>query len=217
MTISLPSLVITVACLAWTATAGAQTSTSSQSTTSGSSEATRPATTTFDGDTGLWYVPTAEVLGRGAFAASAYRSGFNYVEGFSNVSDIAGTFSYGIYRNLQLFGSFKFDTRIDRDLRPIFTSNTTVGGVHPHYPLVHEGWTGDNVGDLTVGIKIGLLSEEQQKPVAAALRVMVQLPTGNKSAGVSTGKADAFIDFVVSKDIHQSVEFAAYGGVAVRR
>src|SRR5580700_4406030 len=87
-------LVITAACLLGAATAGAQTaSTSSQSTTSGSSEATRPATTTFDGDTGLWYVPTAETLGRGAFAASAYRAGFNYVEGFSNVSDIAGTFS----------------------------------------------------------------------------------------------------------------------------
>src|ERR1700720_4735996 len=121
MTISLRSLGITAACLMWAAAASAQTtSTSSQSTTSQSSEATRPATTTFDGDTGLWYVPTAETLGRGAFAASAYRAGFNYVEGQSNVSDIAGTFSYGIYRNLQLFGSFKFDTRVDRDLRPLF-------------------------------------------------------------------------------------------------
>ena len=65
------SLGFTVACLMWAATAGAQTtSTSSQSTASQSSEATRPATTTFDGDTGLWYVPTAETLGRGAFAVS---------------------------------------------------------------------------------------------------------------------------------------------------
>src|ERR1700732_356136 len=178
MTISFRSLAITAACVIWAATAGAQTSTSSQSNTSQSSseEATRPATTTFDGDTGLWYVPTAETLGRGAFAVSAYRSGFDYVEGFSHVSDIAGNFPYGIYRNLQLFASFKFDTRIDRDLRPLFLSNTTVGGVNPHYPLVHETWTGDHIGDLTVGLKIGLLSEEQQKPVAVALRVMVKLP-----------------------------------------
>src|ERR1700730_10338022 len=169
MTISFRSLAITAACVIWAATAGAQTSTSSQSNTSqpSSEEATRPAPTTCDGDTGLWYVPTAETLGRGAFAASVYRRGFNYVEGFSNVSDIAGNFSYGIYRNLQLFASFNFDTRIDRDLRPLFTSDPTVGGVNPRYPLDNQTWSGDHVGDLTVGVKIGLLSEEQQKPVAA--------------------------------------------------
>jgi len=89
------------------------------------------------------------------------------VEGFSNVSDIAGNFSYGIYRNLQLFASFKFDTRVDatcarssRRMRRRAESTRTI--------LVHETWTGDHVGDLTVGLKIGLLSEEQQKPVAAA-------------------------------------------------
>ena len=34
---------------------------------------TRPATTTFFGDTGLWFVPTAEVLAGGKLSASGYR------------------------------------------------------------------------------------------------------------------------------------------------
>ena len=64
-----------------TAASAQTTTTTSQPSSPQSSDAsTRPAATTFDGDTGLWYVPTAETLGRGAFAASIYRSGFDYVE-----------------------------------------------------------------------------------------------------------------------------------------
>ena len=97
-------------CVLWAAGASAQAP---------DDAATRPATTTFDGDTGLWYVPTAEVLPQGVFSVSGYRSGFNFVQGFSNVSDVAGTFGVGLARRIELFGSFKLDTRIDRDLRPL--------------------------------------------------------------------------------------------------
>src|SRR5262245_10953498 len=208
MTISLRSFGLTAVCLMWAITASAQTS----STT----EETRPATTTFDGDTGLWYVPTAETLARGAFAASAYRAGMNYVYGFSNVADIAGTFSYGIFRGAELFGSFKVDTRIDRDLRPLFNSNTKVGGVNPRYPLDTKGWSGDNVGDLIIGVKLNFLSEANQKPVAVAFRPSFKIPTGDKDAGVSTGKVDSYLDFVVSKDAGKIVEVSGYAGAALR-
>jgi outer membrane protein OmpA-like peptidoglycan-associated protein len=210
MTTALRFLGLTTACLMWAAAAGAQT------TSSASDEPTRPATTTFDGDTGLWYVPTAEVLARGAFSASMYRAGINYVEGFSNVSDIAGTFAVGVYNGIELFTSFKLDTRIDRDLRPLFTSHGDVGGVITRYPLVRRGWTGDNVGDWTVGLKINFMNEERQHPVSIALRPSVKIPTGDDQAGVSTGKLDAFVDFVLSKDVNRVVEIAAYGGAAIR-
>src|SRR5262249_49913283 len=52
---------------------------------------TRPATTTFYGDTGLWYVPTGEVLGHGKWSASVYRRGTNWIQGYTNVADFAGT------------------------------------------------------------------------------------------------------------------------------
>jgi len=210
MTISVRFVGLTAACALWAATAGAQT------TSQSSDAATRQATTTFSGDTGLWYVPTAEVLARGKWSASGYRAGLNYEEGFSNVADFAGTFAAGIYRGLELFGSFKFDTRIDRDLRPIFTSNTDVGGVINRYPFVKKGWSGDHVGDFLLGVKFNFLSEERQSPVALAVREIVNLPTGDEDAGVSTGKVDSFTDLVISKDVGQRVEIAGYGGVAIR-
>ena len=70
----------------------------------GGPEETRPATTTFFGDTGLWFVPTGEVLDHGKWSVSGYRRGTNYIQGFSNVGDIAGTFAVGIKSRAEIFG-----------------------------------------------------------------------------------------------------------------
>src|SRR6186713_389787 len=110
-------------------------------TSTASDSPTRPAFATADGDTGLWYVPTAEVLSRGQWSASLYRVGLNYVPGFSNVADFPATFAAGFGR-AEVFGSLKVITRIDRDLRPIFTSDPNVGGVVGRYPFVTSGWSG---------------------------------------------------------------------------
>src|SRR5678815_4292351 len=99
--------------LAVAATAGAQSGTSGTSTAQNpsgtqnpsASTATndvRPATTTFFGDTGLWFVPTAEVLAHGKWSVSGYRRGTNYIQGFSNVGDIAGTFAVGIKNRAEI-------------------------------------------------------------------------------------------------------------------
>ena len=93
--ISLRSIGVAIVCALWASTALAQTP-SQQTQAPDSTDTSRPATNTFSGDTGLWYVPTAEVLEKGEWSAGLYRAGFNYVEGFSNVSDIAATFAYGV-------------------------------------------------------------------------------------------------------------------------
>ena len=56
---------------------------------------------------------------------------------FTNVADFPLTFAVGLSNRVELFGSFKAVTRIDRDLRPLFTSNTDVGGVLAR-ALVHD-------------------------------------------------------------------------------
>src|SRR5919109_567238 len=94
--------------------------TPTQSSSTSTAEDVRPATTTFFGDTGLWFVPTAEVLPAGKVSVSGYRRGTNYIQGYTNVADFAGTFAVGIKDRVEVFGSFLFDTRIDRDVRPIF-------------------------------------------------------------------------------------------------
>ena len=99
-------------------TSSAAQSSSSTATTSD----TRPATTTFFGDTGLWFVPTAEVLPSGKWSVSGYRRGTDYIQGYTNVADFAGTFGVGIKDRAEIFGSFLVDTRIDRDTVPLFFS-----------------------------------------------------------------------------------------------
>lgn len=216
MTISLRMLWLAGLCALGGSTASAQTPSTTQPASQSADASTRSAFTTSEGDTGLWYVPTAEVLSRGAWSASGYRVGLNYVQGFSNVADFPLTFSVGALRNVEVFGSFKVITRVDRDVRPIFTSNVDVGGVIGRYPYVWRGWTGSKTGDLLVGVKINLLSEADQKPAAVAIRGSVKIPAGDKDSGVSTGKTDSFLDLVVSKDIHGIAEIAGFGGGAFR-
>src|SRR3954466_6091288 len=197
--------------LAVAATASAQSGTSGTSTAqnpsgtqtpSGSTSTgdLRPATTTFFGDTGLWFVPTAEVLAHGKWSASGYRRGTNFIQGYTNVGDFAGTFAVGIKNRAEVFGSFLFDTRIDRDVYPLFVADPNFGGIIDRYPRVNQHWTGDNLGDFYVGGKFNLLSEYDQKPVALAVRGLVKLPTGKEDVGTSTGKTDFAIDGIVSKE-----------------
>src|SRR5262249_20112467 len=173
-----------------TSTGQSSTTTQPPSSSTDTAQETRPATTTFFGDTGLWYVPTAEVLGHGKWSASAYRRGTNWIQGYTNVADFAGTFAVGIKNRAEIFGSFLVDTRIDRDTYPLFNPDPNFGGVIDRYPRVNQHWTGDNVGDLYVGVKYNFMSEYERKPAAVAVRGVVKLPTGKKDVGTSTGKAD---------------------------
>jgi len=197
-------------------TSTAQSTPASQPPSESTASETRPATTTFFGDTGLWFVPTAEVLANGKWSVSGYRRGTNYIQGYTNVGDFAGTFGVGIKDRAEIFGSFLVDTRIDRDTRPVFFSDPTQGGIVDRYPNVNQPWTGDNVGDFYVGAKINLLSEYRQNPAAVAIRAMVKLPTGKKDVGVSTGKADFSLDLIASKEAAKIVEVSAYGGYEYR-
>src|SRR4029079_12663786 len=97
---------------------------------------TRPATTTFLGDTGLWYVPTAEVLPKKKWSMSAYRVNFDDNQGFTDVSNWPVTFRYGISDRAELFGSWVLVNRIDRDIRPLYLSSIpAAGGFVPQHPL----------------------------------------------------------------------------------
>src|SRR5881396_4280122 len=147
------------------------------SSTSTTREDTRPATTTFYGDTGLWYVPTAEVLAHGKWSVSGYRRGTDFIQGYTNVGDFAGTFGVGLGQRAEVFGSFLFDTRIDRDIIPMFVTDPAIGGIVDRYPRVNQPWTGDNVGDFYVGAKVNLWSGYRQNPLAIAVRGIVKLPT----------------------------------------
>ena len=80
MTTSVRSITLAAGLALLASAAGAQTPSSSTqppAASNSTSDAARPATTTFSGDTGLWYVPTAEVLGDRQWSVSGYRRGTN--------------------------------------------------------------------------------------------------------------------------------------------
>jgi outer membrane protein OmpA-like peptidoglycan-associated protein len=200
-----------------TQTTGTQ---STQPSTAPASEVqTRPATTTFLGDTGLWYVPTGEVLPAKRWSLSAYRVNFDDNQGFTDVSNWPVTFGVGLKDRAELFGSFVVVNRIDRDIRPLFiasSSLTEAGGVVVQNPLARDTWSGNHVGDFWVGAKVNLTSQWRQQPAAFAVRALVKLPTGDTDRGASTGKADVAFDAIVSKEINARAEVSGYGGFIVR-
>ena len=170
-------------------------------------ETVRPATTSVYGDTGLWFVPTGEVLRDGTWSASAYRLNWDVRQGFTDISHFEGTFAYGIKGRAEIFGAIRLITRIDRDTRPIFGfGGEEFGGVDNSYPFVREGWIGNDFGDTFLGAKFSLMSESRQHPVALALRGMIKLPTGSADGGSGTGKMDFQFDFIASKEIASTAE-----------
>src|SRR6476659_2910695 len=113
---------------------------------------TRPATTTISGDTGLWFVPTGEVLPAKKWSLSAYRVNFDRDQGFTDVSDWPVTFGAGLGDRAELFGAWTLVRRIDRDVRPLFVpSQPVAGGVVNEHPFVRQGWSDNQLGDFWIG------------------------------------------------------------------
>jgi outer membrane protein OmpA-like peptidoglycan-associated protein len=147
------------------------------------------------------------VLRDRTWSASAYRLNWDVRQGFTDISHFEGTFAYGVKGRAEIFGAVRFDTRIDRDTRPIFGfGGDKYGGVDNSYPYVKEGWIGDNFGDTFLGAKVNLLSESRNHPVALGVRGMVKVPTGSDDSGAGTGKMDFQVDFIASKEIASTAE-----------
>jgi outer membrane protein OmpA-like peptidoglycan-associated protein len=178
--------------------------------------APRPAIPTFLGDTGLWFVPTAEVVGAGGWSASAYRTVLDFNQGFTNLSYFPATFSAGLGSRVEAFGSLRTVTRIDRDLRPLFIpGNRENGGVLNGYPFVTEPWTGNDLGDLLVGGKVNLLSQTRDAAGAFAIRGILKIPTADSDTGAGTGELDYLLDAIFSREAG-GVELTGFGGLALR-
>ena len=141
----------------------------------------RQGTTTFFGDTGLWFVPSGEILPDGKWSASGYRANFDRQEGFTDISHFAVTFAVGVADRVEVFGSVRATTRIDRDFRPL-----ALGSRVNEYPFAANAFSGNQFGDVLVGAKINILSEHRQQAMAFAVRGTAQLPTGDDATGVST-------------------------------
>jgi outer membrane protein OmpA-like peptidoglycan-associated protein len=198
--------VVLIAIAAVPAVAQAQSGAQPQSQEPAAQVETRPATTTTIGDTGLWFTPTAEVLPKGRFSASAYRVNFDRTEAFTDVSDFRGNFAFGATDRLEIFGGITVQRRIDADRRPVRSGGTPVD-----YPNVFEDWT-TGVGDVIVGAKLNLMSQWRQSPASLAIRGAVKVPAASFDDGLGTRKPDFSVDLVLSREMASIVEMAGYVG-----
>ncbi len=155
----------------------------------------RPASSTLFGDTGLWFVPTADVLPEGRIAASGYRVTVGTNEELADISYLAGSVAVGIRDRLELFGS-----------------------VRPHANRVATGAIRQpaGFGDIFAGAKVNLASEERQAPASFSVRGIVKVPTASYIEGLGTGDLDVMVDALLSRDVARRVGLASYAGIILR-
>jgi outer membrane protein OmpA-like peptidoglycan-associated protein len=199
------TLAVAMAATAWPAqaqTPAPATDTSSE---------TRPATNTFLGDTGLWFVPTGEVLPDRRWSGGAYYINQDFAEAFTDISNFAAVFGYGIRDRAEVFGTFQLYRRIDTDRRPLLADGAPIENPNPI-----DGWS-TGVGDVYVGAKVALVTQRwQEAPASVALRGVLKLPTASFDDGLGTGKVDFLIDGIVSRELPSNVELSGYVGAALR-
>ncbi len=171
----------------------------------------RPALPTWNGDTGLWFVPTAETMPAGKWSASLFRSNFDRKQGLTDVNSIGITGAIGIANRFELFGQWRL-VRLDRDVTPTFPGDSNVGGVSHEYPYMDRGWSGTKGGPLTLGVKMSVLQQGRGDAMSLAPRVMVKFPTG--ATITSTDDWDGHVELVGSREFSRSVELTGvFGGV----
>jgi len=177
----------------------------------------RPATASYWGDTGLWFLPTAEVLRPRGWSFSLYRTELDFEQGQTDVSDWPLTAAVGAGPRTEVFGALRVLTRIDRDTRPLFApAIQTEAGLVNDRPFVRETWTGNDLGDLFLGAKVNLLSEHRNQPLALGLRGTVKVPTADDDGGAGTGEFDYFADVIVSKEMRRAIELTGFSGMVFR-
>jgi peptidoglycan-associated lipoprotein len=149
----------------------------------------RPASgTTFLGDTGLWFVPSADILPAGVL----------------NVGIVAGSEPRALGAQEAAYGAFSIARGFGGRMEGFATWQMTTG---------IEDRRGR--GDLLAGAKVGLLSESRGLPLGLAARGVVKLPTGNETIGASTGKPDLLTDVVATRQLGRA-EVTASTGVVLR-
>ena len=168
----------------------------------------RPSGNTVYGDTGLWFVPTGETVPKGRWSGSFGLVNEDRSEGFSDITDIGGMFSFGATDRIELFGTMTY-RRIDADLVPVARNG------QPQDYLIRQGWS-TGLGDLWVGAKFNLLSQHTNNGYAVAARVMAKLPTASFDDGLGTGKADFQFDLITSREFAQKVELTMSTGLKMR-
>ena len=201
---------LTVPAAAQTPAPGGQTAAAPDTTTE-----TRPALPTVNGDTGIWFVPTAEVLPSGRWSFSFYGTNGDTKQGLTDYRTFGLTAAYGIANQAEVFVGWNI-ARIDRNLEgPIFVPDDTVhGGVAQEFPYMRRGWSKNLGGPLQVGAKWAVISQARGDAMSIAPRVMVSFPTGPEMSTHDDYRAD--LGLVGSREFARVFELSGTAGAILR-
>jgi outer membrane protein OmpA-like peptidoglycan-associated protein len=169
----------------------------------------RPATPTYDGDTGLFHLSSAYTLPKGKFAFSLFRDNLDRDPKDLDISIHGVNLAYGATDKLEIFGKLGLQNRINADA--LFQP-----GFYNDYPFIDTSWQ-TGFGDVKLGFKYKFLDDYKKDAVGLALKAYVKLPTADEEKGLGTGKADFGADLILSKnlghvaDIHASLGYQING------
>ncbi|HTI44347.1 MAG TPA: OmpA family protein [Vicinamibacterales bacterium] len=174
---------------------------------------TRPGLPTFFGDTGLWFVPTADTLVRHKASAQLFRANWDERQGLTDVNNIGLTAAFGLTDRVEVFGSWKV-VRLRRGVRnPVFApADPAFGGVDQNFPYIRRAFSKTLGGTPVVGAKWSIISESRNAGMSLAIRPVFEFPSGTQWGG--TSDYAGHLDVVASKEIAQKVQVTAtVGGV----
>jgi len=198
------------------APAAAQTTNQPAQNTQSVSDESRPGLPTFFGDTGLWFVPTADTLQTHKASFQLFRANWDERQGLTDVNNIGFTAAFGVSERVEVFGSWKI-VRLRRGVRgPTFVpSDSTFGGVDQNFPYMRRNWSKNLGGTPVVGAKWSIISESRNAGMSLALRPVLEFPSGTQWGG--TSELAGHLDVVASKEIAQKVQLTGTVGGIFRR
>jgi peptidoglycan-associated lipoprotein len=175
----------------------------------------RGATSTILGDTGLWFVPTAETLPARKWSASLFRANFDRRQGLTDVNEFGITAAVGVGDRAEVFGSWHV-VRLHRDLQPVFIpSNELFGGLDNDFPFVRQRWSKTLGGPLTLGGKYNFVSQSRGDALGLALRGVLEFPVG--PVWSSNNEINGRIDIISSREFARQVELTGLVGAVLRQ
>jgi len=176
----------------------------------------RPALPTIYGDTGLWYIPTAETLPNKKMSFSVFRANWDVRQGITDASQIGLTGAVGLGTRGEIFGSWGV-VRLYRDVQnPTFVaSDIRYGGVSQDFPYLRRHYSKDVGGPLLIGGKVNFLSQSRGDAMGMALRLTGAFPIGNDWGG--TNALIGHADLVTSREFNKNVELSGTIGGVLRR
>jgi len=175
----------------------------------------RPAIPTILGDTGLWFVPTAETLPKRKFSFSLFRGNWDRPQGLTDVNQFGITAATGLTDRLEVFGSWHV-VRLHRDVEPIFVpSDPVFGGVGYEYPYVRQRWSKTLGGPLSVGGKYNFTSQSRGDAMSFAARAIVEFPIGPVWSG--NNEINGRFEAVLSREFAKKFELTGDVGAILRQ